>query len=104
MLFLLFLIIDLYFSILAVVAQIFNPIAEFVIPVGTPSKKSKSRNRNISVIVKTKITMCTTWFRVVQPSFVLLTDQLIMVCFFHEIIFYYFYIFQSNFLAYLAYS
>ena len=33
-----FLIIDLYFSIPAAITQIFNPIAELVIPAGLPSK------------------------------------------------------------------
>ena len=36
-----FLIIDLYFLIPAVIAQIFNPIAELVIPIGIPSKQAK---------------------------------------------------------------
>ena len=37
-----FLIIDLYFLIPAVVAQIFNPIAELIIPVGIPIKEGKA--------------------------------------------------------------
>ena len=37
-----FLIIDLYFVIPAVIAQIFNPIAELVIPIGIPSKEGKA--------------------------------------------------------------
>ena len=36
-----FLIIDLYFLIPAVIAQIFNPIAELVIPIGIPTKEAK---------------------------------------------------------------
>ena len=36
-----FLIIDLYLLIPAVIAQIFNPIAELVIPTGIPSKEAK---------------------------------------------------------------
>ena len=39
MLFLFFLIIDLYFLILAVIAQIFNPITELVIPMEIPTKE-----------------------------------------------------------------
>ena len=35
--FFLFLVIDLHFSIPAVTAQIFNPIAELVIPTGIPN-------------------------------------------------------------------
>ena len=37
-----FLIIDLYFVIPAVIAQIFNPILELVIPIGIPSKEAKA--------------------------------------------------------------
>ena len=40
--FLLFLTIKLYFLIPAVIAQIFNPIAELVIPVGNTSSNCKS--------------------------------------------------------------
>ena len=42
LLFLFFLIIDLYFLIPAVIAQILNPIAELIIPIGIPSKKAKA--------------------------------------------------------------
>ena len=41
MLLFLFLIIDLYFLIPAAVAQIFNPMAELVIPIGIPTKEAK---------------------------------------------------------------
>ena len=34
-----FLIIDLYFLFPAVITQIFNPIAELAIPIGTPTKE-----------------------------------------------------------------
>ena len=34
-------IIDLYFLIPAVIAQIFNPITELAIPIGIPSKEAK---------------------------------------------------------------
>ena len=37
-----FSIIDLYFLTPAVIAQIFNPIAEFVIPIGIPIKETKA--------------------------------------------------------------
>ena len=40
--FLFFFIIDLYFLIHAVIAQIFNPIAELVIPIGIPTKETKA--------------------------------------------------------------
>ena len=41
-LFLFFLVIDLYFVIAAVISQIFNPIAELVIPTGIPTKEAKA--------------------------------------------------------------
>ena len=37
-----FLIFDLYLLIPAAIAQIFNPIAELVISIGTPSKEAKA--------------------------------------------------------------
>ena len=37
-----FLIIDLYFLIPAIIAQILNPIPELVIPIGIPSKEAKA--------------------------------------------------------------
>ena len=37
-----FLIIDVYFLIPAVVAEIFNPIEELVIPIGVPTKEAKA--------------------------------------------------------------
>ena len=51
MLFLFFLIIDLYFLILAVIAQIFNPITELVIPMGTPTKEVNAQMETHPVIV-----------------------------------------------------
>ena len=39
-LFFFFLIIDLYFLIHAVIAHIFNPIAELVLPIGIPPKEA----------------------------------------------------------------
>ena len=43
-----FLIIDLYFLILAVIAQIFSCIVELAIPIRIPTKGGKSRNGNTS--------------------------------------------------------
>ena len=51
MLFLFFLIIDLYFLILAVIAQIFNPITELVIPMGIPTKEVNAQMETHPVIV-----------------------------------------------------
>ena len=54
-LFFFLLIIDLYFLIPAVVAQIFNHIAELVIPIGIPSKEAKSEIEIYPVIAEAKI-------------------------------------------------
>ena len=42
--FLIFLIIDLYFLILAAIAQIWSPVAGLVTPIRMPNKESKSRS------------------------------------------------------------
>ena len=55
MLLCLFLIIDSYFLIAAVIAQIFNPIAELLIPLGIPAKKTKAEMETHPVIVEAKI-------------------------------------------------
>ena len=55
-----FLIIDSYFLLPAVIAQIFNPIAELVIPTGIPSKEAKAEIEIQSVIVEAKIRKCST--------------------------------------------
>ena len=52
------LITDLYFLIPAVIAQIFNPIAELVIPIGIPSKEAKVEIEIHPVIVEVKIMEC----------------------------------------------
>ena len=52
MLFLFFLIIDLYFLIFAVIAQIFNPIAEFVIRIGISIKETKAEIKTHPIIVE----------------------------------------------------
>ena len=53
-----FLVIDLYFLIPVVVAQIFNPIGELAIPVEMPIKEEKAENQIDPVIVETKIRKC----------------------------------------------
>ena len=47
-----FLIIDLYFLIPAVIAQIFNSIAELMIPIGIPTKEPKAEIETHPVIVE----------------------------------------------------
>ena len=49
------LIIDLYFLIPAVITQTFNPIAEFVIPIGIPTKEVKSEMEMHPVNVENNI-------------------------------------------------
>ena len=49
------LIIDLYVLIPAVIAQIFNPIAELIIPMEIPSKETKSEIEIHSLIVEAKV-------------------------------------------------
>ena len=58
MLFFLFLIIDLYFLIAAVIRQIFNPASELVIPIGIPTKEAKAEMKTYPVIVEPKIRKC----------------------------------------------
>ena len=55
-----FLIIDLYFLIPAVIAQISNIIAELLIPIGIPSKEVKAEVEIYPVIVEAKIRKCST--------------------------------------------
>ena len=56
MLLFLFLIIDLYFFLIAaVITQIFNPTAELVIPIGISTKEAKAEMETYPVIVKIKI-------------------------------------------------
>ena len=53
-----FLIIDLYFLILAVIAQILNPIAELLIPIRIPTKEAKPEMEPHTNIVEAKIRKC----------------------------------------------
>ena len=50
-LFFFFLIIDLYFLVPAVIAEMFNAIAELVIPLGIPIKEAKTEIQINPVIV-----------------------------------------------------
>ena len=53
-----FLIMDLYFSIPAVIAQIFYPIAELVIPIGIPVKEVQAEIEIHPVIAEAKRSNC----------------------------------------------
>ena len=55
-----FLIIALYFLIHAAIAQIINPIAELVIPIGIPKKEAKTEIEIHPVIAEAKIRKCST--------------------------------------------
>ena len=52
------LIIDLYFLILEAIAQIFNPIAEIVIPIRMQTKEAKAEKETHPVIVEAKTRKC----------------------------------------------
>ena len=64
--FLFFLIINLYFSIPAVVAQIFNPTVKLAIPIGIPTKEAKAEVETHQVITETKTTDILMSFKDVQ--------------------------------------
>ena len=53
--FLFFLVIDLYFLTPAAMAEIFNPIAGLIIPIGIPIKEAKVEMKTHPVIVEVKI-------------------------------------------------
>ena len=56
--FLFFFTIDLHFLIPAVIIQIFNPIAELVIPMGIPTKEEKTDLEKHPVIAEPTIRKC----------------------------------------------
>ena len=58
MLFFFFLIIYLYFLVLAVIVKIFDPTAELVTPIGMLSKEAKSEIETVPVIPETKVRKC----------------------------------------------
>ena len=56
--FLFFLIIELYFLIPSIITEIFNPIAELVIPIGIPTKEVKVEMVMHPATVETNISNC----------------------------------------------
>ena len=58
MLFFFFLIVDLHLLIPAVIAQMFNPIAELIIPIRIPSKEEKAEIEIHPGTVEAKIRKC----------------------------------------------
>ena len=53
-----YMIIDLYFFIPAVIAQIFNPTAELVIPIGIPTNEANPEIERQLLTTETKIRKC----------------------------------------------
>ena len=53
-----FLIIELYFLIPAAIAQIFNPIAKLVIPIGITNKEAKAEIEMHPINAEAKIRQC----------------------------------------------
>ena len=53
-----FLIIESYFLITGVIAQIFNPIAELLVPIEIPIKEAKAEMEIHPVIVEPKVRKC----------------------------------------------
>ena len=53
-----FLIIELYFLIPTVIAQILNPTAELIIPIGIATKEPKAEMETHLVTVEIKISKC----------------------------------------------
>ena len=58
MLFFFFLVIDLYFLVLAIIAQIFNPIVELFIPLEISTKEAKAEMKIHTVTAKTELRKC----------------------------------------------
>ena len=56
--FLFFFIIDLYFLITGIVAQVFHPIAKLEIPIGILSKEAKAEIEIHPITVEAKINKC----------------------------------------------
>ena len=48
----------IYFLISVVIAQILNPIAELVIPIGIPTREAKEEREIHPVIIEAKIRKC----------------------------------------------
>ena len=87
-----------------VIAQIFNPIAEILIPIAIQSKESNAEIETHPLIAKAKMKKV---FHVIynyRNFFVVIIHQFILVYFVIEIILYFFYIFQSKFLTYVFLS
>ena len=66
LLFLLFLVTDIFLFNPVIIAQMFNPIAELVIPIRIPTKQEEEEMEIHPLIVEDKIRKYSVEFRVVQ--------------------------------------
>ena len=48
------------------IAEVFNPIAELIIPIGKPIKEGKAETEIHPVIVEAEISKCSIWIKVAQ--------------------------------------
>ena len=71
MLLLFFLIIDLYFLITAVIAQIFNPTTELAMPIGTPTKEVKEEIKTHPVTAEAKISKAALTYQFILVYFLI---------------------------------
>ena len=80
--FLFFLFIELYVSIPAVITQIFNSIADIVIPIGIPTKETKSDMETHPVIPETTISGVIDIIQNSANFYIILTYQFTSIYFF----------------------
>ena len=61
--------VDYYFVVPAVIAQIFNPSAELVIPIGTLTNEANTKIVIQPATAETKIRKSSNWFRAHAPFY-----------------------------------
>ena len=91
-----FLIVDLYFLIVEIIANIFNHIVEIIISFDISIKEAKPEIEIHTVSVKNKLRKCSISFKVVQTFLFLLLNNSCWSIFFNKVIVYLFYFFQNN--------
>ena len=91
-----FLIVDLYFLIVEIIANIFNHIVEIIISFDISIKEAKPEIEIHTVSVKNKLRKCSISFKVVQTFLFLLINNSCWSIFFNKVIVYLFYFFQNN--------
>ena len=95
-LFFFFLIIDLYFLIIANIVQIFNSTVELITYLEISTKETKAEMKVHTGTTKTKVKKCSIVTSSCTNLFVLISQSFILV--------YFFYFFQSKFLTYIFLS